>query len=140
MPGLGPKSNIPAMAFRCTVLTPERVAFEAEVEGAVLPAHDGEIGVLPGHADFLGALGVGIARLRLKGSETRLALNGGFLRVDKGELRVLAEEAATPEAVDAGAVEATLKKALSEHPRDPAEADPRDARIAWARARLRLKR
>ncbi len=128
------------MSFRCTVLTPERVAFEAEVEGAVLPAHDGEIGILPGHADFLGALGVGIARLRLKGSETRLAVNGGFLRVDGGGLTVLAEEAEAPEAVDAAAVEVVLKQALSEHPRDPAEANARDNRVAWARARLHLKR
>lgn len=127
------------MPFRCTVLTPERVAFEAEVEGVVLPAHDGEIGILPGHADFLGELGVGVARLRLKGSETRLALNGGFLRVDNGTLRVLAEETEIPEAVDAAAAAAVLKKALAERPRDPAEADRRDGRIAWARARLRLK-
>jgi F-type H+-transporting ATPase subunit epsilon len=127
------------MPFRCTVLTPERVAFEAEVEGVVLPAHDGEIGILPGHADFLGELGVGVARLSLKGSETRFALNGGFLRVDGGSLSVLAEEAAAPEAVDAAAAGAALTQALSERPRDPAEADQRDGRIAWARARLRLK-
>ena len=81
------------MAFRCTVLTPERIAFEGEIESAILPAHDGELGILPGHADFLGALGKGTARLRKPGGEQVLVLSGGYLRVTKGRLLVLAEEA-----------------------------------------------
>ena len=82
-----------AMAFRCTVLTPERIAFEGEIESAILPAHDGEMGILPGHADFLGQLGKGTARLRKPGGEQVFSLNGGYLRVAKGRLLVLAEEA-----------------------------------------------
>ncbi len=85
------------MAFRCTILTPERVAFEGEIDSAVLPAHDGELGILPGHADFVGALGKGPARLRVGGAEKVLALDGGYLRVTKGALTVLAEEAVVKE-------------------------------------------
>ena len=82
------------MPFPCTVLTPERVAFEGRVDSAVLPAHDGLLGILPGHADFLGALGTGRAQLRVSGGpEKALAVRGGFLRVSGGALTVLAEEA-----------------------------------------------
>lgn len=126
-----------ATAFRCTVLTPERVAFEGQVEGAFLPAHDGEIGILPGHADFLGMLGQGAARLKVAGADRILALNGGYLRVSGGALTVLAEEAQPKEALSRDEAEQALQAALAERPRTPAEADARDARLGWARARLR---
>ena len=126
------------MSFRCTVLTPERMAFEGEVESAVLPAHDGELGILPGHADFLGQLGIGSARLRRAGGEEVLALNGGYLRVSGGVLTVLAEEALPVSALDRARAEADLQAALAERPASTTDANARDARLAWARARLRL--
>ncbi len=125
------------MAFRCTVLTPERIAFEGEVSEAVLPAHDGELGILPGHADFLGALGQGVARLRTVDGMKVFALDGGYLRLDGGALTVLSAEALTKESLDRSAVEKALAEALAEKPKDPAEAGRRDERLGWARARLR---
>ena len=126
------------MPFRCTVLTPDRVAFDGEVDSAVLPAHDGELGVRPGHADFLGQLGTGAARLRQAGSERVFAVNRGFLRVAGGVLKILAEEASPRESLSRGEAEAALKAALAERPKDPAGAGERDNRLAWARARLRI--
>ena len=125
------------MPFPCTVLTPERIAFEGEIESAVLPAHNGEMGVLPGHADFLGALGTGTARLRKAGGEQVFVLNGGYLRVSKGRLTVLAEEAAAKDEIIREKVEQALKEALAERPKDAAAASERDSKLAWARARLR---
>jgi len=55
----------------------------------------GAFGVLPGHADFLTALAVGVLTWRAAGgSEHHVAVNGGLLRVDEGSVQV-----ATPEAV-----------------------------------------
>ncbi len=125
------------MAFRCTVLTPERVAFEGEVSEAVLPAHDGELGILPGHADFLGALGQGVARLKTSDGVKVMALDGGYLRVGGGDLTVLAREALSKDALSKSDVEKALAEALAEKPKDPAEAGRRDERLGWARARLR---
>lgn len=125
------------MSFRCTVLTPERIAFQGEVAEAVLPAHDGELGILPGHADFLGALGQGVARLKTVDGTKVMALDGGYLRMDSGTLTVLAREALAKEALDRAAVEKAVADALAEKPKDPAEAGRRDERLGWARARLR---
>lgn len=126
------------MAFRCTVLTPERIAYEGDVESAILPAFDGELGILPGHADFLGALGIGVAHLRSPGGESRFALRGGYVRVDRGTLTILAEEAAAPAEADAAVADKDLRAALAERPRERDEADARDGRVAWARARRKL--
>ena len=126
------------MAFPCTLLTPERIAFEGEVESVLLPGHDGELGIFPGHADFLGQLGVGLARLRTHGAESVLALNGGYLRVEKGALTILAEGVLAPSEANRAVLEAEISVILSEKPKQLPEAEARDARLAWARARLRL--
>ena len=35
------------------VVTPEKPVFEGPVEFVVVPAHDGDVGILPRHARFL---------------------------------------------------------------------------------------
>ena len=39
------------------VVSPDRVVHEGEASALVVPAWDGKLGVLPGHAPFLGLLG-----------------------------------------------------------------------------------
>src|SRR5580700_6700142 len=44
------------------LVTPEKVAWSAPADFVVLPAADGEMGVLPGHMSFLVQLGAGEVR------------------------------------------------------------------------------
>ena len=36
--------------LHCVVVTPEKSIFEAEATRVTVPTHDGEVGILPGHA------------------------------------------------------------------------------------------
>jgi F-type H+-transporting ATPase subunit epsilon len=71
------------------VISPERTVFEGTAESVVAPAHDGEVGILPGHAAMLTLLGSGVLRL----GGTRINVHGGFLQVADDVVRVVTERA-----------------------------------------------
>jgi len=75
------------------VISPDRVGYEGDVVSLVAPAHDGEVGILRGHAPMTVLLGSGELRLRTAGGEVeRLRVSRGFLQVIDDEVNVLAEE------------------------------------------------
>src|SRR3954471_15209303 len=47
------------MAFQCTIVTPEQQLLDESARQAIIPAHDGLIGVLTDRAPLLVKLGVG---------------------------------------------------------------------------------
>ena len=78
--------------LRVSVISPEAVLFEGDAESVVAPAHDGEVGILTGHAPLMALLGNG--QLRLGGSDgRRFNVSGGFVQVLDNKVRVVAEEA-----------------------------------------------
>ena len=88
-----------------TVVTRERKIVEAEVQEVILPASDGEIGVLPGHTPLLTTLRVGIMRYRSGNSVNQLVLSWGFAEVLPDRVIVLAERGFLPSEIDAAAAE-----------------------------------
>jgi F-type H+-transporting ATPase subunit epsilon len=93
------------------VVTPERPVFKDEVEFVVVPAHDGEVGILPGHARFLASLGLGELRITRAGTALRFFLEGGFVQVRENHVTVLCENAVQLESLDVAAAEAAAEKA-----------------------------
>ena len=115
-------------SFRLTIVTRERKIVETEAVEAVLPASEGEIGVLPGHAPLLATLRVGIMRYRNDGRAERLVLSWGFAEVLPDRVIVMAETARLPSEIDLGTAEtdrAQLEKELA----DLSSHDPEFARI-----------
>jgi F-type H+-transporting ATPase subunit epsilon len=80
-----------------SVISPERVLFEGEAESVVVPAYDGELGILTGHAPLMTLLGRGVLRLSGGGSTRRFAVEGGFLQVVDDRVRVVTERASAAE-------------------------------------------
>ncbi len=81
--------------LHCSVITPERKVLEAEATSVVIPAHDGEIGILFNRAPLLCELGRGSLRLDSPGEGVkRLRIEGGFAQVLVNEVTVLTEKAA----------------------------------------------
>lgn len=78
-----------------SVISPEQTLFEGEAMSIVAPAHDGEVGILTGHAPMMALLGRGT--LRVAGSagagERRFVVSGGFLQVVDDHVRIVTEEA-----------------------------------------------
>ena len=97
-----------------TVVTRERKIVEAEVQEVILPATDGEIGVLPGHTPLLTTLKVGVMRYRSGNTVNQLVLSWGFAEVLPDRVIVLAERGFLPSEIDAAAAERERAEAEKE--------------------------
>lgn len=128
-----------AKRIALSIVTPERVTWEGEVDSLVIPAYDGQLGILPGHAPLLAQLTPGVAQIRA-GEETRLlAVSGGYAEVYGGRVSLFAETAELAEEIDAERARQAVEKARAAM-RGPAEAvEPEQALAALRRALVRLK-
>jgi F-type H+-transporting ATPase subunit epsilon len=82
------------------IVTPEKLAYQDEVDSVVLPGSEGELGVLPHHAPLVSTLGAGELRLRKGGQEESFAIVGGFLQVLPDKVVVMAETADMASEID----------------------------------------
>jgi F-type H+-transporting ATPase subunit epsilon len=94
-----------------SVVTPERLIVDEEVESVVIPAHDGEIGILRNRAPLMCELGVGELRYRKDGTEKRILIDTGFAQVLNNNVSVLTPEARLDAQVSDDAVAAAEKAA-----------------------------
>ena|SRR5437764_10309766 len=97
-----------------TVVTRERKIVETQVDEVILPATDGEIGVLPGHTPLLTTLKIGQMRYRAGTNVERLVLSWGFAEVLPDRVIVMAETARLLTEIDATAAEAERLEAEKE--------------------------
>ena len=83
------------MAFHCDIVTPDREAFDAEVKSVVLPAHDGQVGILTNRAPLLVRLGEGLLTIDLAGGgQEQFDIRGGVAQMKDNKLTILTEHAA----------------------------------------------
>ena len=83
-----------AETLHLQVVGPERMLVDEQVTEAQIPARDGFIGVLPGHAALLSELKAGgILTYVAGGQSKKLAVYGGFVEVLPTGARVLANGA-----------------------------------------------
>jgi len=130
--------------FKLNVLTPERKAvFDQEIAEVSIPAHSGEMTILPGHSPLITTLGTGILRYKVKGIDKtyRAVISWGYCEVSPAGVNVLAEFMQTPEEVSADEAQASLqaaeKKLVSEVLAD-AEYEKTMGDVARARAAMSL--
>ena len=95
-----------------TVVTRERKIVDTNVDEVILPASDGEIGVLPGHTPLLASLRIGQLRYRTGTRVERLVLSWGFAEVLPDRVIVLAERGFLPDEIDRA--EAERERAAAE--------------------------
>lgn len=81
--------------LKVSVISPEQTVFEGTADMVVVPAWDGEMGILRDHAPMLVLLGKGPLRVRTAGGEQRFEVEGGFLQVVDNVVTVLSERAST---------------------------------------------
>ena len=100
--------------FKLSVLTPERKAvFDREILEVSVPAHSGEVTILPGHSPMITSLGTGILRYKVKGDDKifKALVSWGYCEVSPQGVNVLAEFMQTPEEVSADTAQAQLQAA-----------------------------
>jgi len=99
-------------SFRCVVITPERQALDTEVSQVTVPAHDGEIGILSGHAPLLCNLGVGLLKVQdTSGNAQFLLVDGGFCHVLNNEVTLLTSGAVAKDEITAEEARSALSDA-----------------------------
>ena len=81
------------MPLHLEIVTPERLAYEDDVDMVLVPGIDGELGILPHHTPLVSLLGVGELKIRKAGGEESFAIAGGFLQVRPDKVVVMAETA-----------------------------------------------
>jgi F-type H+-transporting ATPase subunit epsilon len=115
-----------------TVVTRERKIIDVQADEVVLPATDGEIGVLPGHTPLLATLRIGQLRYRTGTKTERLVISWGFAEVLPDRVIVLAEKGILPGEIDRAAAEQDRIAAE----REIADLSSHDPEFALAEARL----
>jgi F-type H+-transporting ATPase subunit epsilon len=124
--------------FQLEVATPERLLVDEQVTQAELPGKNGYLGVLPGHAPLLSALGAGVLTYSSgEGSEV-LAIDGGFVEVLGDHVRVLAEHAEYARDINVEVARRQLEEASTKlkNLRDTAESEELLRAIQKAQARV----
>ena len=77
--------------IRLMVLTPQNTLFEGLVEKVELPGDKGRFMVLYNHAPVISSLSQGFVVYTSEGSESRIGIRMGFVRVNDNEVVVCAE-------------------------------------------------
>ncbi len=82
------------MPFDLEIVSPEKLLLSKTVDMVVIPAAEGEMGVLPDHAPMIVLLRAGTIRLYQGNAVTeQLYVSGGFAEVTPTRVTVLATEA-----------------------------------------------
>lgn len=89
-----------ANQLRVRLVTPERTLFEQPAEAVELPAKNGYMEVLYGHAPLLAELGAGDVTVHGGEGDTRYNVSWGFVEVLPDRVTILANDALKPEEID----------------------------------------
>ena len=125
-------------AITVDILTPERNVLQTQADSVVVPASDGELGILSHHAPLVAQLQPGEIRLRT-GNETQLfAVSGGFVEVQNNHVVVMGETAEMANEIDVERARQAAERAKAALRSPAGEVDLAQAEAALRRALVRL--
>ena len=122
--------------LRLVLVTPETTLLDQPVESLQFPLFDGQIGVLPGRAPFVGRLGFGELEIKEAGGRKAFFVDGGFVQVKGPVVSVLTNRAVLVSGLDAKKVESELEAAQKSVAHTDAEFDKKFAELERARKKL----
>jgi F-type H+-transporting ATPase subunit epsilon len=129
-----------ADAIHIEIVSKERKVFEETNASMVLiPAAEGEMGVLPNHAPVLTTLGFGELVVRKGSAEERFAIYGGVVDIRPGKVTVLAELAESSFNLDMEAIEAARERAAKMMQEGVPPELNREAALSLRRAELAMR-
>jgi F-type H+-transporting ATPase subunit epsilon len=119
------------------LVSPERTLYSGLADGVILRTiGGGDIAFLTGHAPFLGALEVEVARIQeVDGDEQRFAIHGGFVEVSSDKVTILSDTAEHADDIDID----RAFRAQAEAEKQTIEDDDAEAEAALRRAHARLR-
>ncbi|MGD0517796.1 MAG: F0F1 ATP synthase subunit epsilon [Thermoguttaceae bacterium] len=128
------------MSLQCIIVTPERTVLERPADFVVVTLFDGEIGVWPSRAPFIGRLGYGEMRVTLDDNTDRYYIEGGFIEVLEDAVTVLTGRAVLASEIDEAVALEQLITARAKPANTPVLMDIRDRAVMQSRAQLHAAR
>lgn len=128
------------MPIHVEVITQERKIFdEPAADMVIIPASEGEMGVLPNHAPILTTLNFGDLVVRKGSAEEHFAVYGGVVDVRPDKVVILADMADVAAELDIKALEAARERARKLMAEGVPPKLNQEAVLALRRAELALK-
>ncbi|MBI2330403.1 ATP synthase F1 subunit epsilon [Candidatus Daviesbacteria bacterium] len=124
------------------IVTPEKLLVDEEVSQVNVSTEQGELGILPHHANLMARLTPGELIIKRNGKVESLAVGDGFLQVTNNTLTIMTDLATYAVDIDERAVEEAKKRAetaLSQTLSDEEYAETL-ANLEKSLAQLRVKR
>lgn len=129
-----------AETLHLQVVGPERMLVDEQVTEAQIPARDGFIGVLPGHAALLSELKAGgVLTYVVGGQSKKLAVYGGFVEVLPTGAKVLADGAEFGAEIDKQKAQARLAAAQKAVEQVSADGDSQGAQDEFLKAQAAVE-
>ncbi len=118
------------------LLTPEKRLYSGEAVMVLLRSGDGDIAFLANHSPFIGTLEIGVVKIERAEESTILAsVHGGFVKVAKNEVYVLASVAELAGDIDVERAKIALAAATQAF---DSSGDP-NQELAMSRAKVRIE-
>ena len=128
------------MPIHIELVTQEKKIFdEPAADMVIVPAIEGEMGVLPNHAPVLTTLTYGELVVRKEDAEERFAVYGGVVDVRPDKVVVLADLAESSFALDLEMAQQARERARNILEEGLPEVDNRQAELALRRANLAVR-
>lgn len=120
------------------VVTPERSVGERQIDSLVVPASEGYLGVLPGHAPLVTGLQIGVISMKTDGKEDNMAISGGFMEVIADKVTIMPDTAEAATEIDVERAEAAKARAEERLSKRAEDVDASRAEAALRRAIARI--
>jgi F-type H+-transporting ATPase subunit epsilon len=125
--------------LRLQIITPQRPVLDKRVDFVALPAYNGEMGVLPGHIQYVAKLNYGVLRYKNGAEEGTFAVMGGIAEIEHNNISVFAEDAALENEIDVEEEKQKLAKAKAALSARDSDIDMELAEMEIKKALLLLK-
>ncbi|KAM3359500.1 ATP synthase epsilon chain, chloroplastic-like [Capsicum galapagoense] len=127
------------MTLNLSVLTPNRIVWDSEVEEIMLSTSSGQIGILPNHASIATTVDIGILQTHLNNQRLTMALMDGFARIGNNEITILVNNAEKGSDIDPQEAQQTLEIAEANMKKAEGRRQKIEANLALRRARTRVE-
>ncbi len=124
------------MAFKCIVITPEQQLLSQDIAQAIIPAHDGLMGILTGRAPIMVRLGIGPLRIDFQdGKKSFYFVDGGLAQMKYDTLTILTPSATLASEIDGQKAAEEYAAALAIKATTPRAQEDRERSLQRARAK-----
>jgi F-type H+-transporting ATPase subunit epsilon len=93
------------------LVSPERLLLSDEADMVTVPATEGYMGVMAGHAPVVTTLRAGMIDVSKDGTDTKFFIRGGFAEISATKITVLAEDAVPMSEMDLAVLDQRIRDA-----------------------------